>query len=202
MSVQRQASSRERIPREFPSVRERRRADNRDRYLRSPEGRSAREFRCECARPDCIVRLPLEVERHRRGRDRFIVGLAHRYDDTLVGVADGFLIVEANGIAHPPPAVRTESRATLIFFTSESSGPARRMESMLARVAVKEQDRLLLRRVDVVKHARLVRKFGVKQAPCLVLVVDRRVAGRIDGRANKTQIELLLAEHVTGTVTA
>jgi hypothetical protein len=199
MSVQRQASFREPISRELPSVRERTRADNRDRYLRSPEGRSAREFRCECARPDCIVRLPLEVERHRRGRDRFIVGLAHLYDDTLVGVADGFLVVEAKGITQSPPAARNESRATLIFFTSESSGPARRMEGLLAHVALKEQDRLRVRHVDVAKHAHLVRTFGVERVPCLVLVVDRKVAGRIDGRANRTQIEVLLERHLAGT---
>ncbi len=66
-------------------------------------------------------------------------------------------------------------------------------------MSLKERERLRVRHVDVAKHARLVRKFGVKQVPCLVLVVDRRVAGRIDGRANKTQIDLLLAEHLAGT---
>ncbi len=199
MSVQSQASSREPIPREFPSVRERTRADNRDRYLRSPAGRTERKFRCECARPDCIVRLPLEVERHRRGPDRFIVGLAHRYEDTLVGVADGFLVVEANGITQSSPAAHNESRATLIFFTSESSGPARRMEGLLAHVALKERERLRVRHVDVAKHARVVRTFGVDEVPCLVLVVDRKVVARIDGRANRTQIEVLLERHLAGT---
>ena len=39
-----------------------------------------------------------------------------------------------------------------------------------------------------------VRKFGVEHVPCLVLVVDRKIAGRIDGRANMTQIKLLLEQ--------
>ena len=90
-------SPREQILRTLPSRRERTRADNRDRYRRSPTSGSALTFRCECARPDCRVRLPLEVERHRRRRDRFIVGLAHADVDAVVGVADHFFLVEANG---------------------------------------------------------------------------------------------------------
>ena len=41
--------------------------------------------------------LPLEVERHRRSGDRFIVGPAHGDGDMVVGVADQFLVVEENG---------------------------------------------------------------------------------------------------------
>jgi hypothetical protein len=55
------------------------------------------EFHCECARIGCRVKLPLEVERHRRSGDRFIVGLAHAGADIVVGVADNFLVVEENG---------------------------------------------------------------------------------------------------------
>jgi hypothetical protein len=65
----------------------------------------ALEFRCECARLDCSLRLPLEVERHRRSGDRFIVGLAHGDVDIVVGVADHFLVVDETershlGVAH------------------------------------------------------------------------------------------------------
>ncbi len=91
------SSPREQILRTLPSLRERTRADNRDRFRGSPASGSALTFRCECARPDCRVRLPLEVERHRRWSDRFIVGLAHTDVDIIVGVADHFLLVEANG---------------------------------------------------------------------------------------------------------
>ena len=91
------ASTRRQTPRTLRSLRERTRADNRHRYGSSPMRNPALEFRCECARPDCRVRLPLEVERHRRSGDRFIVGLAHRDGDIVVGVADHFLVVEENG---------------------------------------------------------------------------------------------------------
>jgi len=96
------ALPREQIVRQLPSLRERTRADNRDRYSRSPMLDSALEFRCECDRPDCRVRLPLEVERHRRWGDRFIVVPAHADADTIVGVADRFLVVEVNGTAPSP----------------------------------------------------------------------------------------------------
>jgi hypothetical protein len=38
------------------------------------------------------------------------------------------------------------------------------------------------------------RRFDVEQVPSLVLVVEREIAGRIDGRANMTQITRLLEQ--------
>ena len=84
----------------------------------------------------------------------------------------------------------------LIFFTRATSGPARRMESLLAHIARKERGRLRVRRVDADEHPQLVGKFGVDEIPSLVLLVDRAVAGRIDGRANMPQIERLIAPHL------
>ena len=84
----------------------------------------------------------------------------------------------------------------LIFFTCATSGPARRMESLLAHVARKERDRLCVRRIDADQHPRLVAKFAVEKIPSLVLVIDRRVVGRVDGRANMPQIERLLEQHL------
>jgi thioredoxin 2 len=84
----------------------------------------------------------------------------------------------------------------LVFFTCATSGPARRMESLLAHVARKERERLRVRRVDADEHPRLLRKFAVEEVPALALVVDRRVVGRIDGRANMPQIEQLLEAHL------
>jgi hypothetical protein len=91
------------VLRTLPSLRERTRAANRNRYSRTPTRHSTLEFLCECARPDCSVRLPLEVERHRRRTNRFIVGLTHAHGDTIVGVADRFLVVEAKGRIEPHP---------------------------------------------------------------------------------------------------
>ena len=84
----------------------------------------------------------------------------------------------------------------LVFFFDERSGPARRMESLLAHVERKERGRLKVRRVDVAEHGGLAEKFEVEQVPTLVLVIDKRVVDRIDGRASMPQIERLLEEHL------
>ena len=81
---------------------------------------------------------------------------------------------------------------TLVFFTQATSGPARRMESLLAHVAHKERGRLNVRRVDAEAQPGLVRKFGIEKVPTLVLVRDKKIIDRIDGRASMPQIEALL----------
>jgi thioredoxin-like negative regulator of GroEL len=90
----------------------------------------------------------------------------------------------------------------LVFFTRATSGPARRMESLLAHVSRKERDRLRVRRVDADRYPHLLEKFGVEDVPALVLVVDQKAVGRIDGRANMPQIEQLLEEHLPQKVAA
>jgi len=84
----------------------------------------------------------------------------------------------------------------LVFFFSERSGPARRMESLLAHVARKERGRLRVKHVNVDEHPRLVRKFSVEQVPTLVLVKGKLAVDRIDGRASTPQIERLLERHL------
>ena len=99
--------------RKLPSTRGRKRAENRSRYSESPGRGNALEFQCECVRPNCPARLPLEVERHRRSPNRFIVCVAHADSDIAVGVADRFMVVETHGItvaAHTRPS-RTNSNA-------------------------------------------------------------------------------------------
>jgi thioredoxin-like negative regulator of GroEL len=111
-------------------------------------------------------------------------------------------LVSLYGLPERKKVVRDSATPTLVFFTRATSGPARRMESLLAHVARKERDRLRVRRVDADRHPRLMRTFAVEQVPSLVLVVEQKVVGRIDGRANLPQIELLLEQHLTETVAA
>ena len=98
--------------------------------------------------------------------------------------------------------MRDSAVPMLVFFTRRTSGPARRMESLLAHLARKERDRLRVWRVDADEHPRLMRKFAVDEVPSLVLVVGRKVVGRIDGRVNLPQIEEFLQEHLPQTVAA
>ena len=91
-----------------------------------------------------------------------------------------------------------DNRPLLVFFTSRSSGPARRMESLLAHIARKERSRLRVSKVDVDERPELAERFRVGQVPSLALVVGKRVVSRIDGRATAPRIESMLEPHLAG----
>ena len=84
----------------------------------------------------------------------------------------------------------------LLFFTSERSGPGRRMESLLAHLARKERGRLRISRVDVESSPDLVSRFGVNEVPSLVLLDGGRTLARLEGRASAPRIEGMLAPHL------
>src|SRR5688500_11223629 len=85
--------------------------------------------------------------------------------------------------------VDDDARPLLVFFANERSGPARRMESLIAHVARKERERLRVTRVDVDQRPDLARRFGVADVPALVLVKDKRAVARLDGRSSAPRIE-------------
>jgi thioredoxin-like negative regulator of GroEL len=89
-----------------------------------------------------------------------------------------------------------DPRPLLVFFTSSRSGPARRMESLVAHVARKERQRLRVVQVDVDQRVDLVEKLGVQDVPTLVLIVNRKAVARITGRASAPKIDALLDEHL------
>jgi thioredoxin-like negative regulator of GroEL len=91
--------------------------------------------------------------------------------------------------------VKEGAQLTLVFFWSERSGPARRMESLLAHFARKERARLRVIRVDVDAQPELAERFRIDDVPTLVLVKGRRVVGRLEGRASAPKIESLLEPH-------
>jgi thioredoxin-like negative regulator of GroEL len=88
----------------------------------------------------------------------------------------------------------------LLFFWSERSGPARRMESLLAHLARKERMRLRVMRVEVETQPDLVKRLGVSEVPTLVLVKGKRVVDRLEGRASAPKIEGMLAEHLAAAI--
>ena len=92
--------------------------------------------------------------------------------------------------------MKADAKPLLVFFWSERSGPARRMESLLAHLARKERTRLRIMRVDVDEQPELAERFGVAAVPALVLVKGKRVVDRIDGRVSAPKIEDMLAPHL------
>ena len=89
-----------------------------------------------------------------------------------------------------------DAKPLLVFFSSERSGPARRMESLLAHLARKERTRLRVMRVDVDEQPDLAARFRIADVPTLVLVKGKRAVDRIEGRASAPAIETMLAPHL------
>jgi thiol-disulfide isomerase/thioredoxin len=136
------------------------------------------------------------------------VPVAH---DRSVGTRGVSSLRPAGNVELPaPPAdtqtqedfVTDDARPLLVFFWSEQSGPARRMESLLAHLARKERSRLRVMRVDVDGQPELAERFKVASVPALVLVSGKRVVDRIDGRASAPKIEAMVERHVSGAVPA
>ena len=90
----------------------------------------------------------------------------------------------------------------LAFFTDPRSGPARRMESLLAHLARKERGRLRLRRVDVERSPELARRLRVEVVPTLLLIKDKRVVGRLEGRVSAPRIERMIEPHLERPIAA
>ena len=93
----------------------------------------------------------------------------------------------------------TRQPPLLLFFTNTRSGPARRMESLLAHLARKERNRLRVARIDVDVHPEWTERLNVTEIPTLVLVKDRRPVDRLDGRVSAPQIERMIAPHLEPT---
>jgi thioredoxin-like negative regulator of GroEL len=91
--------------------------------------------------------------------------------------------------------VDVDARPLLVFFRNARSGPARRMESLIAHVARKERTRLKVRQIDTDEQAEVAERFQVKTVPTIVLVKDKRVVGRLEGRVSAPRIERLLEQH-------
>jgi thioredoxin-like negative regulator of GroEL len=92
--------------------------------------------------------------------------------------------------------VSNNAKPLLVFFWSERSGPARRMESLLAHLARKERTRLRVMRVDIEEQPDLAQRFRVDTVPSLVLVKGKHVVDRLDGRASAPKIETMLEPHL------
>jgi thioredoxin 2 len=93
------------------------------------------------------------------------------------------------------------SQPLLVFFSSVSSGPARRMDSLVAHLARKERRRLRVLSIDVDLRPDLAERFQIGAVPTLLLVKDRRVVERIEGRASASKIEHALEPHLAESAT-
>jgi len=89
-----------------------------------------------------------------------------------------------------------DPRPLLVFFGASHSGPARRMESLVAHLARKERARLRVTQVDVNEEPELAERFRVDTVPTLALVKEKRVVDRLEGRVSAPRIERMLEPHL------
>jgi thioredoxin-like negative regulator of GroEL len=92
-------------------------------------------------------------------------------------------------------AARTE-KPILLFFTRSTSGPARRMQSLIAWIKVTQRKGLEVVEVDVDRHHDLAERLDVGDVPALVLVANGRAVDRIDGRATGHQIDRMIGPYL------
>jgi thioredoxin-like negative regulator of GroEL len=85
---------------------------------------------------------------------------------------------------------------TLLFFTRRTSGPSRRMESLVAWIKVTHKRSLQVVEVDADTDRGLAERLRVSDVPSLVLVKESRVVGRLEGRATGDDIERMISPHV------
>jgi thioredoxin-like negative regulator of GroEL len=89
-----------------------------------------------------------------------------------------------------------DSRPVLVFFGAANSGPARRMESLVAHLARKERERLRVTQVDIDEQPELAEHFKIRTVPTLALVKGMRVVERLEGRVSAPRIERMLEPHL------
>jgi thioredoxin-like negative regulator of GroEL len=76
------------------------------------------------------------------------------------------------------------------------------MESLLAHIARKDRERLRVTIVDIDERPEFAERFQVETVPTLVLVKEKRVVARLEGRASAPRIERMLEPHLDSELAA
>jgi thioredoxin-like negative regulator of GroEL len=92
--------------------------------------------------------------------------------------------------------VADASDILVLLVTRRTSGVGRRMESVLARLQVRERDRVRVARVDADDRPDLVQRLGVQEIPSIVMFQDRKRFACLRGRATLGDVERTLSEQV------
>lgn len=91
---------------------------------------------------------------------------------------------------------RSDRLPALVFVRRQRCGASRRMESLVAGVKITQKERLRVVDVDADRSPALVRELDVTEIPSLVLIKDRRIVGRLEGRVTGRQIQDLIRPHL------
>ena len=107
--------------------------------------------------------------------------------------------------------------ADVVFVTSRTSGVARRMASVVARLQTRNRGRVTVRVVDADADPQALGRLGVESAPAVVFVREGNAVACVQGRVSLDELEDVLTaceregypqtqsgypEHVTSAETA
>jgi thioredoxin-like negative regulator of GroEL len=92
--------------------------------------------------------------------------------------------------------VADASNILVLLVTRRTSGVGRRMESVLARLQVRERDRVRVARLDADDRPDLVQRLGVQEIPSIVMFEDRKRFACLRGRTTLGDVERTLSERV------
>jgi thioredoxin 2 len=93
-------------------------------------------------------------------------------------------------------AARTvPTTARLLYFSSPRSGPARRVEAFVDQIMQERQNHQAFERltIDVEARPELARRFEVDVVPTILVIDERRVVRRIEGRVSVPELRRQLA---------
>ncbi len=82
----------------------------------------------------------------------------------------------------------------VLLVTRRTSGVGRRMESVLARLQVRERERVRVERLDADDRPDLVQRLGVQEIPSIVMFQDRKRFACLRGRATLGDVERTLSQ--------
>jgi len=90
----------------------------------------------------------------------------------------------------------SQANILVLLVTRRTSGVGRRMESVLARLQVRERDRVRVARVDADDRPDLVERLGVQEIPSIVMFKGRKRFACLRGRATLGDVEKTLSEQI------
>jgi thioredoxin 1 len=86
---------------------------------------------------------------------------------------------------------------TVAFFTDPASGPARKMDSIVAHLARTQRHTYRVVRIDVTQKPELAERLKVTNVPTLLMIKNKRVVGRLEGRVSAPRIQRMVEEHLS-----
>jgi thioredoxin-like negative regulator of GroEL len=87
------------------------------------------------------------------------------------------------------------SNVLVLLVTSRTSGVGRRMESVLARLQVRERERIRVAKLDAGDRPDLVDRLGVQEIPSILMFRNREPVACLRGRVTLEDVERTLRAH-------